>query len=1250
MRRATSLPIRIAVVVALVLGCVSPAGSREPEGSAPPQLVAQIRNMGVIRAVATSSDGRVALAASVNRSGTRAVLWDPRTGLALRSFVFDRGSGEALALSADGRFLLVSGASGPAPGGPVDGFVVVDIASGKELGPYAGVRAKVTAVAWSADADELYVGTDEGSVFGYRRTAPDKPRWKVAAHAGRVTALVGCSENRCVFSGGKDGKLVRTRLGGKSTTVVHASDAEVTSLALGPHDLVSADAAGVIHLHERRRPTKSRVLWRTKTGRVTDLLIDPDGTTLVASASQEGLRLWHRADDGWVPARVHSVLLGAQGGPPAWVAPTRELLVGMASGRVARLDPEAVTQRPMNVSPHGGALLNVQRVGVSSDRRFLVTFHADYHSEFLDGVSSTTQGRRLETWDVLTGRHASSRASGARLACMRVAPTGPWVLLGYKDGGVEIRDLRTDEVVSSFDGMPGRVASLAWSPSCDRVVAGGVAGQIRVWRRADGARLREVDATSSRVVDLAFDPAGERLLVVTVDGAARLLGVESTSSPKVLRTSEGCDAGIWSADGQSVILRNQLAGLIRLDVPSGRELACLTSVGDSGWNPDSEYEPTHMVLSPDGAWIASVTWDRTVRVHDAATLELKQALQGHDDMVQDVAWTSDGTQLVSCSVDGTTRIWEHASGAEVGRLHVFDPVLARTHGVGHHAPWLVSDAAGRVDGDVPAGFNAAGWVAGQGVLPLEALWERHREPGLLARLLRLGVVTEPRAIGAGATPVPPWVVVHPPDAGSNTLAIELENQGGGIGPVSVQLNGREVVADARGPTVTANAPHEVLGVDLSGAPNLLPGERNTVAVTAYDASRTTRRRGPVVEFEGPGAPLPKPHVWIVACGVSDYAGDAIDLAYPAHDAETMAQALELAGISRFGREGTHVELLTSPPQAGAEPATREAVLAALGRVAEHAKANDVVVVYLAGHGVVLGQGETSYGYLLSGVSDLAKPAPKGEASDVLTGLDLAQALAAVRANQRAVFLDTCAAGEVRGALRPGQLPAKSFEQLRERDGVFVLAGSARDQSSYESSVYGQGLLTYSLLLGLSCGCHFRDDVIVDVSRLMDFACERVPLLSEQMGFTMPQIPVKAEGDVSFAIGTLTPDERAKIPLAQPVPAFVRAELQRDRPPKDTLSLSTAVNRAVRTLAAAGTGPSRVVFLDSEGMAGAYQLTGRYALTDGHAKVEAWLWQLGADEPESLLEFAVEGACATPEDVAALARRLVERATEHIHAR
>ena len=139
-------------------------------------------------------------------------------------------------------------------------------------------------------------------------------------------------------------------------------------------------------------------------------------------------------------------------------------------------------------------------------------------------------------------------------------------------------------------------------------------------------------------------------------------------------------------------------------------------------------------------------------------------------------------------------------------------------------------------------------------------------------------------------------------------------------------------------------------------------------------------------------------------------------------------------------------------------------------------------------------------------------------------------------------------------------------------------------------------------------------------------------------------------DSTSAIGTLTPDERAKIPLAQPVPAFVRAQFQRDRPPKDTLSLSTAVNRAVRTLAAAGTGPSRVVFLDSEGMAGAYQLTGRYSLADGQAKLEAWLWQLGPDEPESLLEFAVEGPAATPDDVADLARQLVERATEHIDAR
>ena len=75
---------------------------------------------------------------------------------------------------------------------------------------------------------------------------------------------------------------------------------------------------------------------------------------------------------------------------------------------------------------------------------------------------------------------------------------------------------------------------------------------------------------------------------------------------------------------------------------------------------------------------------------------------------------------------------------------------------------------------------------------------------------------------------------------------------------------------------------------------------------------------------------------------------------------------------------------------------------------------------------------------------------------------------------------------------------RALERLKDRTGVYVLAGSASDAVSYEASRYGQGLLTYSLLLGMR-GAALREESYVDVGRLFAYATDEVPSLARGIG-------------------------------------------------------------------------------------------------------------------------------------------------------
>jgi WD40 repeat protein len=72
--------------------------------------------------------------------------------------------------------------------------------------------------------------------------------------------------------------------------------------------------------------------------------------------------------------------------------------------------------------------------------------------------------------------------------------------------------------------------------------------------------------------------------------------------------------------------------------------------------------------SPDGARIASGSWDRTVRVWDVTSGVELAVLRGHEDYVNCVSYSPDGARIASGSSDKTVRVWDARSGVELAVL------------------------------------------------------------------------------------------------------------------------------------------------------------------------------------------------------------------------------------------------------------------------------------------------------------------------------------------------------------------------------------------------------------------------------------------------------------------------------------------------------------------------------------------------------------------------------------------------------
>ena len=83
-----------------------------------------------------------------------------------------------------------------------------------------------------------------------------------------------------------------------------------------------------------------------------------------------------------------------------------------------------------------------------------------------------------------------------------------------------------------------------------------------------------------------------------------------------------------------------------------------------------------VAFSLDGTQIVSGSDDETLRLWDAVSGAHLNTLNGHSNSVRSVAFSPDGTQIVSGSNDRTLRLWDAVSGTclnmlyEIGRAHV----------------------------------------------------------------------------------------------------------------------------------------------------------------------------------------------------------------------------------------------------------------------------------------------------------------------------------------------------------------------------------------------------------------------------------------------------------------------------------------------------------------------------------------------------------------------------------------------------
>ncbi len=244
-----------------------------------------------------------------------------------------------------------------------------------------------------------------------------------------------------------------------------------------------------------------------------------------------------------------------------------------------------------------------------------------------------------EVWDVATGRQVARMSDNGQVFSVAFSPDGRWVASGA-DHVVHVWEATTGREISRVNSSSEIVR---FSPDGRLVASGGSDGTITVWEAATGNVItikKQVTPTrdfNPAISALVFSPDGH--WIASGDG-------ERWGSWMTPRTPIGGTILIWEAT-------------------TGKEIA--------RFNHTDAISERGLAFSPAGKWLASGSFDSTVRVWDVEHGQ-KVGEFVHDAPVNVVTFIEEGRWVVATDLRGMARMWDVISGIEIARMTTELPV------------------------------------------------------------------------------------------------------------------------------------------------------------------------------------------------------------------------------------------------------------------------------------------------------------------------------------------------------------------------------------------------------------------------------------------------------------------------------------------------------------------------------------------------------------------------------------------------
>lgn len=373
-----------------------------------------------------------------------------------------------------------------------------------------------------------------------------------------------------------------------------------------------------------------RLVWDFRhNGPVFACAVNPAGT-LLATATLHDVRLW-RLDTG--TAQGQAVAVGGFPDSLAFSPDGQLLALGGRDGKTRLLETATGKVRLCETAQ----VEEVCAVKFRRDGRALATCSFDGTACIHDPHSGRTLARLVHTETV----HAAA-----------FSPDGQWLATACEDAAVRLWSVATPSAAPKVMMHRDGVLDVAFSPDGQTLASAGRAGAARLWQVATARPLGSALLHRDAVKQVAF--AGGRLLTGSEDGEVRSWEPSGGREPGVPLAHGGAvSAAAFSPNGQ-----------LGLTGSWDRKARWWDEAGNQLGEAALPGRVRCVAWAADGR-SAAAAGHGGLKLIDIVQ-QSSRTLLDHPALVLAVAFSPDGTRLLSGSSGGAAQFWEVASGRSIG--------------------------------------------------------------------------------------------------------------------------------------------------------------------------------------------------------------------------------------------------------------------------------------------------------------------------------------------------------------------------------------------------------------------------------------------------------------------------------------------------------------------------------------------------------------------------------------------------------